>query len=502
MENVDFNAKIITDNVHGSIGLSKLEQEIINTRTFQRLKKIKHLGLACLVFPAAEHTRFTHSIGVLHVMSLMIIRLKEVKCDKLLGEGGNKNVQKLRLAALLHDVGHYPLSHPGEQVFQWVDYVQSVTDVTYESNGDSNDQLILLNAEKHYKSDAAKHERLGRLILEHANSEIRKILEHHDYDPSEIARIINAEDDDNPFYNQLMSSTLDCDRLDYMLRDAKQTGTYYGNIDLIYILRNLDWDSNERLVCYTPKAITAIEHFITSRYFSYNIIYHKTTLGFELIAKALFYSMIMDKDFKVGDYNGIVHSFTEIKDRIKDDDDFLTNFNDEYFWYYLDLYLNKYEPKSKLAKRLSENLLLRKPLRPIYELKTIETKAEGFHDDKYTYLTKCLTDNIQFKDKLNSLDLGLEHISVAERKIKFEEIEHAVEFDDISGIQPEDRLKLVKIKQGDEIKELITHSGSIVKILSKFKPCIARLYALVDKNSKEEKELKSFVNELIAKKTG
>nr|MBN2277408.1 hypothetical protein [candidate division Zixibacteria bacterium] len=73
----DFNNKIITDSVHGSIGISALEQEIINTQTFQRLKKIKHLGLASFVFPAAEHTRFTHSIGVLHIMSKMIERLCE-----------------------------------------------------------------------------------------------------------------------------------------------------------------------------------------------------------------------------------------------------------------------------------------------------------------------------------------------------------------------------------------------------------------------------------------
>nr|MBN2276814.1 HD domain-containing protein [candidate division Zixibacteria bacterium] len=418
-------------------------------------------------------------------------------CGKLKDENeGPKNCQKLRLAALLHDVGHYPLSHPGEQVFQWVDFDQNVPDVTKNRGSNDFKKNLLLNAEKKHESPTAEHERLSKLIITHENSEIRKILEHEKYDPEEIARIFNAEDTQNPFHVQLMSSTLDCDRLDYMLRDAKSTGTSYGIVDLDYILRNLKWDKKNELICFTPKAITAIEHFITNRYFSYNIIYHKTTVGFELMAKALFYCMVMDKDFKDGGkYPEIVHSFADIEEKIKNDCDFLMNFNDEYFWYYLDIYKKRND--NKLIQKLIENLYKRKPLRPIYEIKTVETKTEGYYDEKYTILTKCLINNSDFLKKLDELGLDLGYISIAERKIKFEEMSHSIELEDTQKTESPDYLKLVKILQKDEIRELVTLSGSIVKTLSQYKPCISRLYALVDKNSDEEKELKSIVGEIL-----
>jgi HD superfamily phosphohydrolase len=275
-----------------------------------------HLGLASLVFPGAEHSRFAHSIGVMHVMTQMIDRLKEEGCEYFIDDF-NRRKQKLRLAALMHDIGHYPLAHLGEQTFKWIDETQNIKSI-YETSGadEKESENLLIEAAKEHKSDAASHEQLGKLILSGDGSEIKKILDEYGYDPAEIARIFNAEEKSNPFYTQLMSSTLDCDRLDYMLRDSLATGTDYGHIDLRYILQNIRWDSDKQLICYDSKAITAIEHFIASRYFSYNVIYHKTIMGFELMAKALFYSMINDKKFNDGDYEGIIHSFDDIKKKM------------------------------------------------------------------------------------------------------------------------------------------------------------------------------------------
>ncbi|MEP0827613.1 MAG: HD domain-containing protein, partial [bacterium] len=332
-----FREKIICDNVHGPIGISKLEQEIINTRTFQRLKKIRHLGLASLVFPGAEHSRFSHSNGVMHVMSRLIDSLRDAGCGYL-EDGGDNKKQKLRLAALLHDIGHYPLSHLGEKAFEWVDYTLSITDVVANGSLVNPERYLLLEAGRDHESENASHEALGKLILTADGSEIKTILESAGFDPFEIARIFNTEDVENDFYIQLISSTLDCDRLDYMLRDSISTGTPYGQIDLEYILQNVLWNPKEEIVSFHPKAITAIEHFITSRYFFYNIIYHKTIMGFEAMAKVLLYAMVMAKDFSEGEYGGIVHSVDEIKAKIKTDENFLANFNDEYFWYYLEMF--------------------------------------------------------------------------------------------------------------------------------------------------------------------
>ncbi len=104
----DFRHKIIIEPVHGDIGLSKLETELIDTPTFQRLKGIKQLGFAHMVYPSAKHTRFEHSLGVMHIMNRVIGNTSE--------DFSKEDIQKLRIAALLHDVGHYPYSHVMEKI--------------------------------------------------------------------------------------------------------------------------------------------------------------------------------------------------------------------------------------------------------------------------------------------------------------------------------------------------------------------------------------------------
>ncbi len=100
-----YQHKVICDPVHGHIGISRTEQELIDTPSFQRLRNLKQLGLASLVYPNATHSRFAHSLGVFHIMGRIIDLL--LRRD-ILSNGDRK---KLRLAALLHDIGHYPYSH-------------------------------------------------------------------------------------------------------------------------------------------------------------------------------------------------------------------------------------------------------------------------------------------------------------------------------------------------------------------------------------------------------
>jgi HD superfamily phosphohydrolase len=490
MPRIDFNEKIVCDNVHGSIGISKLEQKLINTLTFRRLKKINHLGLADLVFPGAEHSRFAHSIGVMHLMSLMIDRLKSEGCEYFIEDGDHRRKQKLRLSALLHDIGHYPLSHLGEQVFKRVDVISRTTpiiDGTLKLR-----EVELQGAAENYPSNAAKHEKLGEVILTGEESEIREILLAHSFEPAEIARIINGEERENPFFSQLMSSTLDCDRMDYMLRDAISTGTSYGRVDVEYILRNLAWDREKKVICFYPKAINAIEHFIASRYFYYNIIYHKTTMGFELMAKVLFYSMVMNEDFNEGHYKGIAHSFDDIEGKMAIDRRFLGNFNDEYFWYYLELY----EPDDGLGKKLKENLLSRTPLRSIWSVKALKSKSRGSYCGEYDFLAEHLMKYQEFKDLLETKGIPDNHIAIVKNKVRFEEVESAVSLEDIDKISEEDRLKLVKIKNPDGPRELMSYEGSIIRILSEYRPHMASLYAAIEKDSAQERALKKIVEDL------
>jgi len=491
LSKINFNEKIICDNTHGPVGISKLEQDIINTRTFQRLKKIKHLGLASLVFPGAEHSRFSHSIGVMHIMSRFIDKLKEVGCGHLAGKKSDEIKQKLRLAALLHDIGHYPLSHLGEKAFEWVAYTQEITDVRSKEMVENPPYGALIEAGRDHENKDASHEALGKLILTADGSEIKSLLEYN-YDPFEIARIFNTEDVENDFYIQLISSTLDCDRLDYMLRDSISTGTPYGHIDLEYIIQNIIWNPSKGekgLISFHRKAMTAIEHFISSRYFFYNIIYHKTIMGFELMAKVLLFSMVKNKEFKgIGVYD-IVHSLDEIKAKIREDKFFLANFNDEYFWYYLELYDPEvFENGNKILSKLRKNLLTRIPLRPIYSVRTSKT-IRGSQSEIYNFVTKHLIKNKDFLNLLRDYNIDLNYIGIVENSIDFEKIGYMIEIDKLEKVTPQDRLKLVKIGKDDDMQELISMHGSLMNILSQYQICSANVYALVDKESTLENDL-------------
>lgn len=491
-----FDEKVMCDNVHGSIGISKLEQDIINTRTFQRLKKIKQLGLASLVFPSAEHSRFAHSIGAMYIMSRMVNRLKAEGYSHFTDNGWEKKKQKLRLAALLHDIGHYPLSHLGEQVFNWIDSEGAVPIASVET--DPTTEPLLARAAIKHKRGAASHERLGEVLLTEDGSELKGIIENAGFDPNEIARIINAEHEENQFYTQLMSSTLDCDRMDFLLRDSIAAGTIYGQVDVNYILHNLTWDKNNELICYKPKAITAIEHFIMARFFSYNITYHKTILGFELMAKALLYSMMKDENFGKGEFGGIVRSFGDVKTKIKEYHTFIANFNDEYFWYYLEKWNPPRDTITSLARR---KLLNRQPLRPILDERELHSDIRSFGGIP-KYIEKNLLsefmDSVQHQSRLDELKIDYDHVFVLARSIGFEGLTHTRKYDETIA-NDEDRLKLVKIKTDDGSEDLMSKPASILRVLSEYHTRIARVYALVDKDSDAEKYLRTTLRDLVHK---
>ncbi len=499
MTGIKFDAKTICDNVHGSIGISELEQRIINTRTFQRLKKIKQLGLASLVFPGAEHSRFAHSIGAMHVMSRMVDGLREAGCPYVSNEDDEDAKKKLRLAALLHDIGHYPLAHLGEQAFQWVDHHRNVQDVAGINKKD--ERGLLQTAARSPKSGAAKHERLGELILTHLESELRSIIEEAGFDPAEISRIINAEDKKNPFHIQLMSSTLDCDRADFLLRDSIASGTSFGQVDIDYIIANMTWDNRNERVCFKPKAQNAIEHFIMSRYFSYNITYHKTIMGFELMAKALFFQMISDPDFPNDEYGGIVTSISEIDKRIESDREFLANFTDEYFWYYLEKSA-EWDYGDELFRTLRHQLLHREPLRPIWEERFVCDREAQNLPSSYKYLSENLLDDLRsHSDCQNALadaKIDVNNVVVFAKEIDFEGVAYFRPFHK----KPPDAemlLKLVKIHRDGSARDLIGDPGSILNVLSRYQQRIARVYALLPKDSKEERVLKEVIVDRVKK---
>ena len=205
--------------------------ELIDTIAFQRLRRIKQLGAASLLFHGAESSRFTHSIGVFCIARKIYQRLIEIKSsfheDKFVLYG----------AALLHDLGHGPLSHTSEVIF------------------DHNHEQWSQNLVKNY-------------------SPINSILRKYDSDlPKKIGELFKSKELFSNPLKTLISSEIDCDRLDYLLRDSYNTGTKYGLVDLERIISGLTFapDGN---IAIKPKGLIAIEHFLVLRNLMYRTIYN------------------------------------------------------------------------------------------------------------------------------------------------------------------------------------------------------------------------------------
>lgn len=267
--------KHIADPVYGAIDLEDVEVAVIDTPTFQRLRRIRQLAMVSQVYPGADHSRFLHSIGVLAIMARVVERLRKTIPEK--------DAPKLRLAALLHDIGHYPYSHlleklplPGTEKSKAIDaLVKGVEGKAAPSPG-----------------GFPPHDELSAYLIKH-RADVRSVLIAHGFEPDEIASMIRSTHR-RELYSQLISSGLDADRLDYMLRDAHYSGVPYGNIDLHYIIRNLELDDRERL-CVSPKAVASVEHFLLSRWYNYGqIVYQKTVMGMETLMRRLLEKLVRD----------------------------------------------------------------------------------------------------------------------------------------------------------------------------------------------------------------
>lgn len=280
-ENYNFETKKIHDPIHNTINLSDIEIKIINSKAFQRLRNVKQLGLMNYVFPGADYTRFSHSIGVCHLTSKLYDAYSKVK-----GKSDDSEKQKYRLAGLLHDIGHYPLSHVTEDAIKFfVDECQQEGISEIISSG-SKTSGNLQSPVKYLE-----HESVGREILLN-DDEICNILKDNGYEPKEIYSLFTRDGEVKENITNLISSDLDADRLDYLLRSAYHIGLPYGSTDIEYILRQIEID-NKQNICINSKALRTVDHFLLCRYFDYSqVIFHKTVAGFEEILKQVIYYLI------------------------------------------------------------------------------------------------------------------------------------------------------------------------------------------------------------------
>lgn len=264
-----YDVKRVADPVHGTIGLSELEVRVMETQVFQRLRNIKQLGLAHYVYPGADYSRLSHSLGACHVTGRILEALK--RNNKGSFDPPQEDLQLYRLAGLLHDVGHYPFSHAMEQALEIHYDAFRFSEMVQGSPASSDLPQGPLN-----------HEDVGKEIVI-GDEELRGVLKKFSVDTDRLFRVF--EHRGKGFLANIISSDLDADRIDYLLRTARHTGLPYGNVDLDYILNKMRLDEDKR-VCIDAKAVRTADHFLLCRYFDYQqVSFHKTVAAFEWVLK-------------------------------------------------------------------------------------------------------------------------------------------------------------------------------------------------------------------------
>lgn len=302
--------RIIFDPIYGFIKLTPLEWEIIHSPFYQRLRWIKQLGFSCYVFPGAEHSRFGHSIGVMWNAHRILesCGLGVSEADLMDPKCQSKEAifhRMLRLAALLHDLGTFCFSHTTEAAY--IDFGET----TREKNG---------------KGLSDDHENLGSFIIKNTDYDqgITRIIQKHGLDPQRISDLVKGVDP-SILANQILHSEVDCDRMDYLLRDAHYTGLKYGSYDRDYLLHHFHVSqvNNHRILTIKHNALHCVEDFLMSRFAWYSqVIRSPRGAKYDAIAERLTY-FFLEK--------GLMYRYSDLLEMIEKEPMRFWGFNDMYF---------------------------------------------------------------------------------------------------------------------------------------------------------------------------
>ncbi|MDG6221243.1 MAG: HD domain-containing protein [Candidatus Thermoplasmatota archaeon] len=264
--------KIVHDTVHGGIRLDELFVELISTPEMMRLASIKQLGIAYLVFPGANHTRFEHSLGTGYVAGTMAEH----------ADLEEHEAKMVATAALLHDIGHGPFSHVLESVL-------------HAKTGKDHMDVTKGMIKGEYTPQNNSVAKWGT---------IPEILEKHGMDPKEVAALVqensspetnlklwynpetNRFQGEKKYLGQIIHGVVDADQIDYLLRDSHYTGVAHGGIDLARLMNTLEVFNQELVV--NRKGISAVEGMLVARSLMYSSVYfHKTVrIGQNMMCRA------------------------------------------------------------------------------------------------------------------------------------------------------------------------------------------------------------------------
>ncbi|MBI4399628.1 HD domain-containing protein, partial [Candidatus Micrarchaeota archaeon] len=244
--------RIIKDPLYGSIKVSECELKVIDTPDFQRLRRIKQLAMAFLVYPGANHTRFEHSLGTMF--------LTQKICENLDFTGDTTEL--LRITALLHDIGHGPFSHESDEIL------------------------------KEYFN--LSHEDVGLSRIK--NSQLKDLVGEAGYTLNDIKKIFFGKG-----YGEIITSEVGSDRMDYLVRDSHNTGVAYGIIDTDRIINTVQWDGGKLVV--DESGLEAAESLLIARFLMFSTVYlhHTVRIASGMLKKSI-YSALKEKVINPKDF--------------------------------------------------------------------------------------------------------------------------------------------------------------------------------------------------------
>lgn len=245
----------LRDPIHGDLVFEGVLAELIYTEEFQRLSEVKQLGLTDKVFPGANHTRLSHSLGVSHLAGEMAQRLSVPPKDRLL----------LQVAALLHDIGHYDFSHA----------LEALAPCNHEENG----RLIIMGEQA---LPLRKHGQIASLLRTHGIS------------PEDIVALLHREGSWPQHYHSILSGpVIDADRMDYLKRDSYYSGAVIGEIDISRLLNTLVVHPQTGELGILEKGVASLQQFLLARLHMHRQVYlHQTAhVGETMLRKAVLASI-------------------------------------------------------------------------------------------------------------------------------------------------------------------------------------------------------------------
>ena len=455
--------KIVYDPLYGFIRLTDTEYKIIHSPYYQRLRWIKQLGFSNYIFPGAEHNRFAHAMGVMHMADQIVRAIGMAVSDEKLYSVGAHDVATnfhkcMRISALLHDIGTFPFSHTCEGA--------------YIKHGDSS-----FKPQDRGKPLPNNHEHLGAFILKNTNFEggITKILEDDGIDFQEISRYVKGISSDI-LGNQILHSEIDCDRMDYLMRDAHYTGLGYGNFDrefILYHMTTFDTGNGKPGLAIRDNALHAVEDFLIARFGWYSqVIRNSGGAKYDIIAEAITKYFLEKKIF---------YQFQDLLHLIQNDPDRFFGFNDIYFMHLVHQhYLDKTIKNPKILEMMKMLLFRQSPVEiqiPPFEHKLVSLNEDGLRTRETT--VRRIQELISsFEECIKENGDGTEWIlyEIPESDILFSrslsEIVRKRTGDNL--LQERDPVKIMDRK--GQVSLLIDKENSIIRILSNITNFIPVLY--------------------------